>query len=132
MKNFTKVLSLVMVLVIALMSFTGCASNYSKLEKALGDKGYKVNEKLSEVADKVKAELNKEDYAVELHFLTKDNNISSVLIVEFKSTKELAEAYEKSETVKGFVKDVKNNEDVNSGLCERQLSCASAYDTLHK
>ena len=113
MKNFTKVLSLVMVLVIALMSFTGCASIYSKLEKAFGDKGYKVNEKLSEVADKVKAELNKEDYAVELHFLTKDNNISSVLIVEFKSTKELAEAYEKSETVKGFVKDVKNNEDVN-------------------
>ena len=44
MKNFTKVLSLVMVLVIALMSFTGCASNYSKLEKAFGDKGYKVNE----------------------------------------------------------------------------------------
>ena len=32
MKNFTKVLSLVMVLVIALMSFTGCASNYSKQE----------------------------------------------------------------------------------------------------
>ena len=102
-----------MVLVIALMSFTSCTSNYSKLEKAFNEKGYKENEKLSEAADKIKAELNKEDYAVELHLLTKDNNISSVLIVEFKSTKELAEAYENSETVKGFVKDVKSNEDVN-------------------
>ena len=59
------------------------------------------------------AELEQEEYAVELHMLTKTDGLASVLIIEFKSTKELTEAYNKSNTMQGFVKDVQENEDVN-------------------
>lgn len=62
----------------------------------------------------IKEELAKEEYAVELHMLTKKSNgLTSAIVIEFKSTKELVEYYESSATVQGLVKDVSENEDVN-------------------
>lgn len=112
MKNtLIKVFSLLLVLVFSLF-LTAC-SKYSALEKAFKNKGYSVNETLAEQSKKIEEELkeNDKDMVVKLHLLTKDGSLSSALIIEFNSTEDMVKAYEDSETIKGFVKDVKNNED---------------------
>lgn len=112
MKNIlVRVFSLLLLLACGLF-LTAC-SKYGALEKAFADKEYTVNTTLDEQTNKIKAELaeNEKELVVEIHLLTKKNGISSVLIIEFKSTDDMVKAYEDSETIKGFVKDVKDNED---------------------
>ncbi len=112
MKNAVRVLSLVLVLVMAATMFVSCSNKYSKLQKAFEDKGYEENTALEDTSNKIKAELEKDNLAVELHLLTKKSNgLSSVLIVEFKSTDDMIKAYNDSETIKGLVKDISSNED---------------------
>lgn len=114
MKRFTKILCVVMILAISATALVSCSSKYSKIQKAFEKEGYKENTKFTDVADKIKAELDKDEYAVEMHLLTKESNgITSVFIVEFKSTKDMVNAYENSETIKGLVKDISSSEDVN-------------------
>ena len=113
MKKTVRFLSMVLVFVMVATMLTSCGSKYPALEKAFMEKDYEVNATFTSVADSIKAELEKEEYAVELHMLTKTDGLASVLIIEFKSTKELTEAYNKSNTMQGFVKDVQENEDVN-------------------
>lgn len=113
MKKTLRIVSIVLVAVMLVLALVSC-SKYSALQKAFEEKGYKVNEKLDGVTETIQKELEKENLAVTLHLLTKENGVTSVLIVEFKSTKDMVKAYEDSETVKGFVKDVKDNEDVQA------------------
>lgn len=115
MKKTVRFLSIVLVFIMVATMLTSCGSKYPALQKAFKDKGYEENTKFTAIAEAVKAELEQEEYAVELHMLTKTEGLvpPSVLIVEFKSTKELTEAYNKSNTMQGFVKDVQENEDVN-------------------
>lgn len=109
-----KFLTTVVALVLCLGVFTSCGSKYNALQKAFEKKGYELNTTFTGVSETIKEELNKKEYAVELHLLTKKSNgWTSALIIEFKSTKEMVEAYEDSETMKGLIKDIKNNEDVN-------------------
>lgn len=115
MKKTVRFLSLVLVFIMIATMLTSCGSKYPALQKAFEDKGYEENTKFTEIANSIKAELEKEEYAVEIHMLTKTEGLvpPSVLIVEFKSTKELAEAYEESNTMQGFIKDIQEDEDVN-------------------
>lgn len=113
MKKTVRFLSIVLVFIMVATMLTSCGSKYPALQKAFKDKGYEENAKFTAIAEAVKAELEQEEYAVELHMLTKTDGIASVFIIEFKSTKELTEAYNKSNTMQGFVKDVQENEDVN-------------------
>ncbi len=102
MKKTVRFLSIVLVFIMVATMLTSCGSKYPALQKAFKDKGYEENAKFTAIAE-----------AVELHMLTKTDGLASVLIIEFKSTKELTEAYNKSNTMQGFVKDVQENEDVN-------------------
>lgn len=114
MKKLTKIVSLALVLVMAVMMLASCGSKYSAIEKAFVDAGYENNTTFTGVMNTIKEELAKEEYAVELHMLTKKSNgLTSAIVIEFKSTKELVEYYESSATVQGLIKDVSENEDVN-------------------
>ncbi len=114
MKKLTKIVSLALVLVMALTVLASCGSKYSAIEKAFVDAGYENNTTFTGVMNTIKEELAKDEYAVELHMLTKKSNgLTSAIVIEFKSTKELVEYYESSATVQGIVKDVSASEDVN-------------------
>lgn len=113
MKKITKIVSLALVLVMALTMLASCGSKYSAIEKAFVDAGYENNTTFTGVMNTIKEELAKDEYAVELHMLTKKSNgLTSAIVIEFKSTKELVEFYDSSATAQGLVKDVSENEDV--------------------
>lgn len=113
MKKITKIVSLVLVLVMALTMLASCGSKYSAIEKAFVDAGYENNTTFTGVMNTIKEELAKDEYAVEIHMLTKKSNgLTSAIVIEFKSTKEIVEYYESSATAQGLVKDVSENEDV--------------------
>lgn len=113
MKKITKIVSLALVLVMALTMLASCGSKYSAIEKAFVDAGYENNTTFTGVMNTIKEELAKDEYAVEIHMLTKKSNgLTSAIVIEFKSTKELVEYYESSATAQGLVKDVSENEDV--------------------
>ena len=113
MKKITKIVSLALVLVMALTMLASCGSKYSAIEKAFIDAGYENNTTFTGVMNTIKEELAKDEYAVEIHMLTKKSNgLTSAIVIEFKSTKELVEYYESSATAQGRVKDVSENEDV--------------------
>ncbi len=115
MKKSLKVLSLVLVLVMAVLTLASC-SQYNALKSAFEKNGYEENTKLEDTAEKIKTELEKDNLTVTLHLMTKKEGLTagltSALIIEFKSTEDMKKAYEDSETIKGFVKDVSSNEDV--------------------
>ena len=113
MKKIVKVTSVILVFVMILATLTSCSSKYSSLRKAFEKEGYAENTTFTGIANTIKEELGKEDYAVELHLLTKSNGITSALVIEFKSTKEMAKAFNESETLQGLTKDISKNEDVN-------------------
>ena len=114
MKKLTKIVSLALVLVMAVMMLASCGgSKYPAIEKAFVDAGYENNTTFTGVMNTIKEELAKDEYAVEIHMLTKKSNgLTSAIVIEFKSTKELVEYYESSATAQGLVKDVSENEDV--------------------
>ena len=114
MKKLTKIVSLALVLVMAVMMLASCGgSKYPAIEKAFVDAGYENNTTFTGVMNTIKEELAKDEYAVELHMLTKKSNgLTSAIVIEFKSTKELVEYYESSATAQGLVKDISENEDV--------------------
>ncbi len=110
-----RVMSLVLCcLLLATMMLTSCSSKYSAIQKAFEDKGYEENTELDTITKGIKEEIEKDDLAVELHLLTNKTATipHSVLIVEFKTTEDMVKLYQDSETVKGLVKDIASNEDV--------------------
>lgn len=115
MKKVSKIFVAVLCVCLSIVTFTAC-SKYNALLKAFEKEGFVVSETLEKNNSKMKEDLEKEDLAVELHFLYKDSITSpaAALVIEFKSTKELKEKYNESETLKGFVKDVENNEDAQA------------------
>ena len=74
MKKITKIVSLALVLVMALTMLASCGSKYSAIEKAFIDAGYENNTTFTGVMNTIKEELAKDEYAVELHMLTKKSN----------------------------------------------------------
>ncbi len=91
-------------------------SVYPKLEKAFIEEDFELVEELDTVTDKIKSELEKEELVIELHLLVRKELLDpgTALIIEFKTTDELVEAYEDSATLRGFVQDVKEDEDAQA------------------
>lgn len=110
-KNFVKIIALALMSVCAL-TFAACSS-YGSLEKAFTDAGYTKSEQLDGTAEDIKAFCEKDEIAVTAHAFAKKSGITTdvVLILEFNSTDDMKKLYDDSETVKGLVKDVANNED---------------------
>ena len=114
MKKFAMIVSILLVAVLS-VAMVGC-SMYGSLKKAFEKEGYEEVTELEDVAKKEKEEAKKDNLEVNLHAMKKVDGLKStlVLIVEFKATEDMKKFYEDSETVKGFVKDVSDNEDVKA------------------
>ncbi len=110
MKKSMKILSLVLVLVMAVLSLASC-SKYNALKSAFEKEGYEENTDLESMSKSIKEEMEKDDLAVNLHLLTKKGTLASALIVEFKSTEDMKKAYDDSATIRGFIEDISSNED---------------------
>lgn len=110
MKKSMKILSLVLVLVMAVLSLASC-SKYNALKSAFEKKDYVENTDLEGTTKKVQEELEKDNLAVNLHLMTKKGSLTSALIIEFKSTEDMKKAYDDSATIRGFIEDVSSNED---------------------
>ncbi len=114
MKKSMKILSLVLVLVMAVLSLASC-SKYNALKSAFEKEGYEENSNLETVAKNIKEEMEKDNLVVNLHLMTKKSNgLTSALIIEFQSTEDMKKAYDDSETIKGLVKDISSNEDAKA------------------
>lgn len=111
MKKFTQTLIALMLVLVAVLSFTACSS-YPKLKNAFIKEGYQESETVEKIADTIKEDFEKDDLAVECHLLSK--SLSFVLICEFNTTDEMAKAFNDSETMQGLIKDAKKNEDLKA------------------
>jgi hypothetical protein len=78
------------------------------------DAGYTYNEVTSNEVKELLAEFEEKDITVTPHFFSKGLNFP--IILEFASTNEMNEQLEESETLKGFIKDLKKSEYVK-GNC---------------
>ena len=114
MKTFVKIMTAVLLVTVLVVSLVSCTSKYGDIRAAFEKEGYSENQSLESTSKAIKEELEKKDFAVEIHLLTKSNKITSALVVEFKSTQEMVEAYESSATIRGLVKDIADSEDVNA------------------
>lgn len=99
---------------LSIVTLTAC-SKYNALLKAFEKEGYtEITEYGDNDSKNAKKDIEEKDSAAKVHLLQAENKITHVIIVEFKSTEKMVEYYKDSETVKGFVKDVQNNEDVQA------------------
>ena len=114
MKTFVKIMTAVVLVTVLVVSLVSCTSKYGDIRAAFEKEGYSENQSLESTSKAIKEELEKKDFAVEIHLLTKSNKITSALVVEFKSTQEMVEAYESSATIRDLVKDIADSEDVNA------------------
>ena len=113
MKKVSKILTAVLCVCLSIVALTAC-SKYNALLKAFEKEGYSEVTAYEGDSEKTKKDVEEKDSAAKLHLLQSEDKLTHVLIVEFKSTEKMVEYYNDSETVKGFVKDVKNNEDVQT------------------
>ncbi len=114
MKKLFKLTTLALVIVLSLFA-VGCSS-YGKLEKAFLDNGYEIVTELDESTNDIKAELEAEGLVVTIHGFKKTGILGGdfVTVIEFNATEDLVKAYTESDTVKGFVSDVQNDENVQT------------------
>lgn len=116
--NVSKVLAVALTVLLAAALLVSCSSKYKTLENAFVKAGYAVNEDFTALADSIKSKLEKEEYAVEMHMLTKTGPITSVLIIEFRTTKELVDAYRDNENIRDLVRAAAEDEDVQKAYAK--------------
>ena len=124
MKKLTKLLSLLLVFVLA-MGIVACSS-FGKVEDALTDLGYTLEENSNE-ADKYEDEKITNAYVFKKVLDAVVIQIPSyVIVLEFNSTDDLVAYFEESETLKGLIKDITKNEDlkkVHAALESKGYAC---------
>ena len=104
MKKLLKLSTLLLSLVL-LFNFAACSS-YGKVEKALKDIGYEVVD--TEENDLSKDAKNDERVA-NVHVLSNNTKLTVVIVIEFRATDELVDYFKESNTLKGLVKDIKED-----------------------
>ncbi len=128
MKKVLRLTALALVAVTLMLCLVGCSSKYNSLKKAFEEEGYTENEKLDEISEEIKAELEKDELEVEIHLLSK--TLSSAIIVEFNSTDDLVKAFKENEDLRDAVEDIKDNEDVQKiyeELEEAGVVCGNCF-----
>ncbi len=126
MKKFFKALALVFV---GLLALTSCGNKWAPIQKAFEKEGFVLSSTVEQLAASVEKELKADDESKEIAFTVHAMNksLSIVVILEFKSTKDLQTACEDSETLKGIVKDSQKSDYVN-GKCVLLLGNSSALE----
>ena len=119
MKNFVKVMAVMLVLVIAATSLISCSS-YGSIKKDFEKAGYVLQNADNEKTGEIKTDDGVITYTIHT-FKKEDANFletlaSGVIVWEFDSDDDLKNAIGESETLKGLIKDAQNSEYVN-GNC---------------
>ena len=119
MKKMTKWLALALVAVMLLTTLVSCGSSFGKIKKNFEDAGYTYrSDNEDNTAKTITAELEEGNLDCTVHFFKGEVKVLLAdvpvyaMILEFKSDKELAKAFEEngSETLKGMIKDAQNSE----------------------
>ncbi|MDD2493180.1 MAG: hypothetical protein RBR48_04290 [Bacilli bacterium] len=100
--------------VVLLFTLTACgASSFPKIKNSFEDAGWTYSQELADAyKDAAKSAEDGEEVIVTVHAFKKDL-INFAIVFEFKSTKEMDEAIENSETLKGALQDAQKSELVN-------------------
>ena len=104
MKKLLKLSTLLLTLVL-LFNFAACSS-FGKVKKALKDIGYEVVG--TEESDLAKDAKNDERVA-NVHVLYNNKTLTVVVVFEFRATDELVDYFKDNDTLKGLVKDIKED-----------------------
>jgi len=119
MKKMTKWLALALVAVMLLTTLVSCGSSFGKIKKNFEDAGYTyISESDDGTAKTIAAELENGNLECTVHFFKTEVKVVLVdvpvyaMVLEFKSDKELAKAFEEngSATLKGLIKDAQESE----------------------
>lgn len=110
MKKFTKALT-VLLIVLATATLVAC-NTFGKVQKALEEIGYKAVETSNDTAEDME---NESEVAVTVHLFSNADSISvaeiakinTVIVFEFKATKDMIEFYKDSDTMQGLLKDIR-------------------------
>ncbi len=110
-------ITVVLVALIAAIAITllcGCSS-YSKIRRAYEAEGYSESENVEEYQTKIVEALG-EDFedVCSVHLMA--DGLKVALILEFKSTQEMEDAINESESLKGLISDIQKSDYV-SGNC---------------
>ena len=114
MKTTLKLISGLCLGLVLLFTLTACgASSFPKIKNSFEDAGWTYSQELAD-AYKNTSENSKdgEEVVVTVHAFKKDS-INFAIVFEFKSTKDMDEAIENSETLKGALQDAQKSELVN-------------------
>lgn len=104
MKKLLMTITSIALLLTLSLSLVACSS-YGKIEKALEEIGYTKVESSQEAED-----IEKEsEVPVTMHVFSNTAKFDMVIVMEFKSTDEMKEYYEDSDTLQGLVKDIKED-----------------------
>ncbi len=135
-KNFVRLLSLSLLVIMMLTMLVSCGSTYGKIEKNFKEIGYLPVEEVNETATKIAEELavaDEEGNKVKLtaHVFKKDGDFIDkyAIVLEFSSEGDIDTALGNSETLKGFVKDAQKSEYVN-GNCVLVPLTITEFNTL--
>lgn len=101
-------------LLVFLFTFLVGCNSFNGIKKNFENAGYTYSEEVNTTIKSLLTEFEKEDVVVTPHVFTKSLNIAVVL--EFKSTKEMNQQIEESETLKGLLKDFQKSDFVK-GNC---------------
>ena len=112
MKKLLKLSTLLLTLVL-LFNFAACSS-FGKVEKALKDIGYKVVDTEENALSK---DAKNDERVANVHVLSNKDSLSLeniakltvVVVFEFKATDELVDYFKDNDTLKGLVKDIKED-----------------------
>ena len=114
MKLFKKIL-LVFTVTLFTLGLTAC-SKFGSVKNAFEKAGweYAENEDGGSIVKGIVADLENGELTINVHVFK--YGFSTATVIEFGSDKELKEAMNKSETLKGFLKDIQESDYVN-GNC---------------
>ena len=114
MKKSIRLLTFLLILTIAI-TLVGC-STFNKVDKALTEIGYEKIESNDDAKD-TKKDAEESEYSITVHVYSNKNNVSvaeilkfnTVMVLEFKATKDMKEYYEQSNTLQGLIKDIEED-----------------------
>ena len=144
MKKVIRLLTLMLVGVMLVTSLASCSS-YGKILKNFKSEDYiELKDEEDSTAKTITAELEKGDLSCTVHILRKKiaddaseleklaNAGTTVIILEFSSDKDLAEAIKESGTLSGLIKDVQKSEYVRDNCVLISLLNPNAKDIFNK
>lgn len=104
----------VITLLFALVALVGCSSSFGEVRGDLEEAGFTYDEKINDQYKDLLKGFEEKGVKVTPHYFKKGFDFA--LVLEFKTTKEMDKQIEESETLKGFIKDLKET-DIVRGNC---------------